>query len=66
MSLSLVLLTTVVTLFALWASQWIVMRQRLYYSLVMLLVFSILAVFTAQDLLQFFIAFEFELVPMYS
>ncbi len=65
MSLSLVLLTTVVTLFALWASQWIVMRQRLYYSLVMLLVFSILAVFTAQDLLQFFIAFEFELVPMY-
>ncbi|HEY9777637.1 MAG TPA: NADH-quinone oxidoreductase subunit M [Planktothrix sp.] len=64
-SLSLVLLTTVVTVLALMASHWIKTRQRLYYSFVMLLTFSILAVFTAQDLLQFFIAFEFELVPMY-
>ena len=39
--------------------------QKLYYSLVMLLTFSILGVFTSQDLLQFFITFEFELVPMY-
>ena len=65
MSLSLVLLTTVVTMLALWASIWIKTRYRLYYSFVMLLTFSILAVFTARDLLQFFIAFEFELVPMY-
>jgi NADH-quinone oxidoreductase subunit M len=65
MSMSLVLLTTVVTMLALVASSWIKTRFRLYYSFVMLLTFSILAVFTAQDLLQFFIAFEFELVPMY-
>lgn len=65
MALSLVLLTTVVTMLALVASKWIVMRERLYYSLVMLLTFSILGVFTSQDLLQFFILFEFELVPMY-
>jgi len=65
MSMALVLLTTVVTMLALWASIWIKTRYRLYYSFVMLLTFSILAVFTAQDLLQFFIAFEFELVPMY-
>jgi len=65
MSMSLVLLTTVVTMLALVASQWIKMREKLYYSLVMLLTFSILGVFTSQDLLQFFITFEFELVPMY-
>jgi NADH-quinone oxidoreductase subunit M len=65
MSMSLVLLTTVVTMLALVASKWITMREKLYYSFVMLLTFSILGVFTSQDLLQFFITFEFELVPMY-
>lgn len=65
MSMSLVLLTTIVTVFALHASEWIKIRFRLYYSLVMLLTLSILGVFVSQDLLQFFIAFELELIPMY-
>lgn len=64
-SLSLVLLTTIVTFVSLLASYTIKHRVRLYYSLVFLLTFSILGVFMSQDLLQFFIMYEFELVPMY-
>jgi proton-translocating NADH-quinone oxidoreductase chain M len=41
------------------------MRPKLYYSMVMLLTTSILGVFMSLDLLQFFIFYELELVPMY-
>lgn len=66
MSLALILLTAVVTIAAVLASQSVdKMRPRFYYSMVMLLTTSILGVFMSQDLVQFFIMFELELVPMY-
>jgi NADH-quinone oxidoreductase subunit M len=65
-SLSLVVLTTIVGLFAIYASEKTgETRPKLYYSFVMLLLFSILGVFVSLDLLMFFVLYEFELVPMY-
>lgn len=66
LSLCLVVLTAFITLAAVLASNHIGdNRPRLYYSLVMLLTLSILGVFVSLDLLQFFVLWELELVPMY-
>ena len=66
MSLSLVLLTTVVTLMAIYASKNVGQtRPRLYYSMLMLLTSAILGTFISLDLLQFFVFWELELAPMY-
>ncbi len=66
MSLCLVILTAVVTLMAVLASQTIGQnRSRLYYAMVMLLTSSIVGVFISLDLVQFFLLYELELVPMY-
>ncbi len=66
LSFCLVALTTIVTLMAILASNTIGdNRPRLYYSMVMLLTTSILGVFISLDLLQFFILWELELIPMY-
>ncbi len=47
------------------ASESIKERPKLYYSLVMLLTLSLLGVFLSLDLLQFFVFYELELIPMY-
>ncbi|MBS1990117.1 MAG: NuoM family protein [Cyanobacteria bacterium SZAS LIN-3] len=66
MSLALVVLTAFVTLMAVLASTSIGdNRPRLYYAMLMLLVFSVQGVFLSLDLLQFFVMYELELVPMY-
>jgi NADH-quinone oxidoreductase subunit M len=66
LSLSMVALTGFVTLMAVLASTSIGNnRPRLYYSMLMLLTFSVVGVFISLDLLQFFIVYELELVPMY-
>lgn len=65
LSMAMVLLTTIITLMSVYASYTIKMRAKLYYVMVMLLTFSLLGVFLSQDLLQFFLLYEFELVPMY-
>jgi len=66
MSLSLVVLTAFVTLMAVLASTSIGdNRPRLYYAMLMLLIFSVQGVFISLDLLQFFVLYELELVPMY-
>ncbi|MBY0357785.1 MAG: NuoM family protein [Candidatus Obscuribacterales bacterium] len=66
MSLCLILLTSFVTLMAVLASTSIGDRRpKLYYSMIMLLTLSIMGVFVSQDLLQFFVMYELELVPMY-
>lgn len=65
LSLSLVLLTTIVTLLAVLASYSIEKRGKLYYSFIMLLTFSVIGVFVSCNLLQFFVLYELELVPMY-
>ncbi len=66
MSLCLVVLTSFVMFMAVLASQHIGQtRPKLYYSMLMLLTLSIVGVFVSLDLLQFFIMYELELVPMY-
>ncbi|MBX9949903.1 MAG: NuoM family protein [Candidatus Obscuribacterales bacterium] len=66
LSLCLVVLTAFVTLMAVLASESIGdNRPKLFYSFVMLLTLSILGVFVSLDLLQFFVMYELELVPMY-
>ena len=66
MSLCLVVLTAFIMFMAVLASQNIGQkRPRLYYSMLMLLTLSIMGVFVSLDLLQFFIMYELELVPMY-
>ncbi len=65
-SLSLVVLSTFIFLFSSLASYTIGdNRPRFYYSSLMLLAFSVIGVFISLDLLQFFVMYEFELVPMY-
>jgi NADH-quinone oxidoreductase subunit M len=65
MSLALVVLTSFVILMAVLASDTVTLRPKLYYSFLMLLTLSILGVFVSLDLLQFFVFYELELVPMY-
>ena len=66
MSLSLVVLTAFITLMSTLASTSIGdNRPRLYYSMLMLIIFSVQGVFLSLDLLQFFVLYEMELVPMY-
>lgn len=66
MSLALLVLTAFVTLMAVLASTSIGdNRPKLYYAMLMLLIFSVQGVFMSLDLLQFFIMYELELVPMY-
>lgn len=66
MGLCLVVLTSFVMLMSVLASQHIgEKRPKLYYSMLMLLTMSIMGVFVSLDLLQFFVMYELELVPMY-
>lgn len=64
-NLCLIILTTFIVLMAVLASQSIKTRPKLYYSLLMLLTLSLLGVFLSLDLLQFFVFYELELIPMY-
>lgn len=66
LSLPLVLLTSFITLLAIYASKEnITKRFKLYYSMVFILTTAILGVFCAQDLFLFFMFWELELIPMY-
>lgn len=66
MSLCLIILTTIVTATAILASKNVAQnRPKLYYSLLMLLTTSIIGVFISLDLVQFFVLYELELIPMY-
>ncbi len=59
-------LTAVMTLLAILASfESITERTKEFYSLLLLLESAMLGVFVAQDLVLFFVFFEFSLVPMY-
>lgn len=65
-SLCLVILSTFIFLFSALASYSIGdNRPKFYYANLMLLSFSVIGVFISLDLLQFFVMYEFELVPMY-
>lgn len=65
-SLLLIVLTSFLTLMALFASKSnITHKHKLYYSLVLMLETAILGVFSARDLFLFFMFWELELIPMY-
>ncbi len=66
LSLMLVLLTTFIIPLAIWiSSDSIKVNIRQYYSLILLLEFSIIGVFISLDLLLFYVFWELILIPMY-
>lgn len=67
LSLSMVLLTALLMPFVIIASDSVAQKTKpkLYYSLLFLLCAAVLGVFLAQDLIFFFVFWEFELFPMY-
>ena len=66
LSLYLVILTSFLILMACIASKGIIRSKHcLYYALIFLVQFSVLGVFCAQDMFEFFMFWEIELIPMY-
>jgi NADH-quinone oxidoreductase subunit M len=67
LSFSMVLLNAILLPVVIIASKPIAQKgqPRLYYTLILLLSVSVMAVFMAKDLFVFFLAWELELVPMY-
>lgn len=63
-SLPLVVLNSLLTVIALWASS-TTERPRLYYSLILVLGAGVTGAFLAQNLLLFFLFYEVELIPLY-
>jgi len=65
LSLPLLLLTTLISFVALLASNNIIERVKEYYCWFLLLQFSMMGVFIAQNWLLFYMFFEFTLIPIY-
>jgi len=65
LSLPLLVLNSLLTCIALFASDASLQRPRFYYSLVLLLNAGVAGAFLAQDLLLFFLFYELELIPLY-
>lgn len=65
-ALLLVLLTTLLTPLCIWGSfSAITKRKREYYAWLLILETAMLGVFSAQDLILFYVSFELTLVPMF-
>jgi NAD(P)H-quinone oxidoreductase subunit 4 len=65
LSMPLVLLTGLITTLAIFASWKITHKQRLFYTLMLVMYSAQIGVFVAQDILMFFLMWELELVPVY-
>jgi NADH-quinone oxidoreductase subunit M len=65
LNLPLVLLTTLLTLFAVLASWRIELRPKTYFLLLLVLETGVTGVFAAMDFFLFFLFWEVELIPMY-
>jgi NAD(P)H-quinone oxidoreductase subunit 4 len=65
LSMPLVVLTGLVTTLAILAGWQVKEKPRLFYGLMLVMFSAQLGVFCAQDLLQFFLIWELELVPVY-
>ena len=65
LSFPLVLLNSLLTLIAIFATSATIQRPRLYYSMLFLLCAGAVGAFLAQDLLLFFLFYELEIVPLY-
>ncbi len=65
LSLPLLILNSLLTLIAVYSSDRGISRDRLYYSLLLLLNVGVTGAFLSQDLLLFFLFYELELIPLY-
>ena len=65
LSLPLVILNTLLTGVAIYATDESIRRPRLYYSLMLLITGGVTGAFLSQNLLLFFLFFEVELIPLY-
>ncbi|MBI4782521.1 MAG: NADH-quinone oxidoreductase subunit M [Oscillatoriophycideae cyanobacterium NC_groundwater_1537_Pr4_S-0.65um_50_18] len=65
LSLPLILLNSLLTLIAIFATDLNINRPRLYYSLMLVLSGAVAGAFLAQNLLLFFLFYEVELIPLY-
>ena len=65
LSLPLVILNTLLTGVAIYATDESIRRPRLYYSLMLLISGGVTGAFLSQNLLLFFLFFEVELIPLY-
>lgn len=66
LSMTMILLTTFLTMLSCIASKSSINKKhKLYYGLLLILTTAVLGVFTARDLVLFFLFWELELIPMY-
>jgi NAD(P)H-quinone oxidoreductase subunit 4 len=65
LSMPLVILTGLVTTLSILAGWRVKQKSRLFYALMLIMYSAQIGVFCAQDLLQFFLIWELELVPVY-
>jgi NAD(P)H-quinone oxidoreductase subunit 4 len=65
LSLPLIVLNSLLTLIAIYASDLDIQRPRFYYALLMFLYVGVAGAFLADNLLLFFIFYELELIPLY-
>jgi NAD(P)H-quinone oxidoreductase subunit 4 len=65
LAMPLVLLTGLITTLAIFTAWNVTLKPRLFFCLMLLMYSAQIAVFTAQNLLSFFIVWELELVPIY-
>src|SRR6476469_1583341 len=65
LALPLVILNTLLTGVAIYATDESIRRPRLYYSLMLLITGGVTGAFLSQNLLLFFLFFEVELIPLY-
>ncbi|ACB51043.1 NADH dehydrogenase subunit 4 [Crocosphaera subtropica ATCC 51142] len=65
LSLPLVVLNSLLTLIAIYASEKTIERSRFYYPLILILNSGVSGAFLAQDILLFFLFYELEIIPLY-
>ncbi|MEM0981370.1 MAG: NADH-quinone oxidoreductase subunit M [Cyanobacteria bacterium P01_H01_bin.58] len=65
LSLPLLVVNSLLGLIAVYASPVEIQRNRLYFSLLLLINFAVAGAFVAQNLLLFFLFYELELIPLY-
>ncbi len=65
LSLPLLIINSLLSLIAVYASDKEIRRPRLYYPLLLVIAFAVAGAFVAQNLLLFFIFYEIELIPLY-
>ncbi len=65
LSLPLLVINVLLTWFAIYSTDELLQRPRLYYMLILLLNAGVAGAFLAQDLLLFFLFYEIELIPLY-